>query len=337
MKEKGFLKQSWARFKESAVYKILHFIVNSAAIALLITAILFIYQEWKEEERSDNIIKDLEGISENLLVVQGSLSTRYLGLFPGYIQNVNELLRESSPKDSVIIFEDVLYYGFLSRPAEFVEMNELLLAHADSGGVVTIVHYDEDGRTFHRMICESKISTALNAEMNRELRASFASKRGDTDSRGQMKAFERELCNAYFDRSRNEDLNAFKEDVERYKASLRQKASGDCPEDILQMCSRIDSVKTHWVGGKPLMEIEFYDYENMYRSITKEISAVYRKHGIELLPLNEYLTMSCWMAGNRAVLAFPSKWSSDEIGFFSQDPAFAKYIMTMLSGVRSTL
>ncbi|MCQ2317534.1 MAG: hypothetical protein MJZ90_01255 [Bacteroidales bacterium] len=61
------------------------------------------------------------------------------------------------------------------------------------------------------------------------------------------------------------------------------------------------------------------------------------KRNIKLVPLNEYLTMSCWMVKSttnmRAVLAFPSKYSSDEIGFYSQDDAFARYISTMMGGI----
>ena len=66
----------------------------------------------------------------------------------------------------------------------------------------------------------------------------------------------------------------------------------------------------------------------------------YTKYGFNLVPLDEYLTMSCWMVreenhkGVKTVLAFPSKYSSDEIGFYSQDEAFSKYIGTMLEGVR---
>lgn len=35
------------------------------------------------------------------------------------------------------------------------------------------------------------------------------------------------------------------------------------------------------------------------------------------------------------ILAFPSKYSSDEIGFYSQDELFSEYILTVLKGIRS--
>ena len=53
--------------------------------------------------------------------------------------------------------------------------------------------------------------------------------------------------------------------------------------------------------------------------------------------MNEYLTMSCWLVRDKTVLAFPSKYATEEIGFISQDKAFVDYIHTMLVGVRSQL
>lgn len=327
----GKFRQLWDKFQESAVFKIGRFIANSAAIALLITAILFVYQEYEERERSDRIISNLQGIAQDMMGVQKSLSTRYLGIFPNYIQVVTNLLEESAPKDTVIIFEDVLYYGYLSRPKEFLQMNRRLLSHADSGGPVTIVYYDEDGRTFHRMIREEWISPALYASMEKERNVKL-------NSIGEIRSLDSLLCNKYFNLSRDRDLAAFEARVNRATQSLLTPL---CEEDdepgLLGLCARIDSLRLLHLAGKPLTQIGFFDYEAMDRAIAKEIAAEYRAHGIELLPLDEYLTMCCWLAGDRAVLAFPSKWSSDEIGFFSQDPAFARYITTMLVGARSSV
>jgi hypothetical protein len=48
--------------------------------------------------------------------------------------------------------------------------------------------------------------------------------------------------------------------------------------------------------------------------------------------------MSCWMSivngKESAIFTFPSKDSTDEIGFISQDAAFSKYIQTMLNGMK---
>lgn len=324
------IKDYWSKLKDTTIFKIARVIGNSASIALLITAILFVYQEVGERERTDHII-------ENLLSVQNSISTRYLGLFPGYIHEVNELLQDCPPKDSIIIFEDVLYYGFVSNPEEFVHMNQLLLKHADEGGHVTIVYYNENGRTFHRINRESLISSTLYAAMEKE-RNSRQSVNSKESSLDQIRNEDTTLCRKYFALSRDNDPKSFNEKIKRQtQATLTPHFKEDYMPDVLDLCVQIDSIKSHWLTHKKNAEIDFFDYEEMYRSVTMTISSCYKEHGLDLIPMDEYLTMSCWLAGKRAVLAFPSKWSSDEIGFFSQDPAFAQYIKTMLLGVKSSM
>ena len=66
-----------------------------------------------------------------------------------------------------------------------------------------------------------------------------------------------------------------------------------------------------------------------------------QNENIELIPLNENMMMSCWLSDingdEKAIFAFPSKYSTDEIGFISQDGAFSKYIRTMLNGIKLSI
>ena len=105
------------------------------------------------------------------------------------------------------------------------------------------------------------------------------------------------------------------------------------------MCQQLDDVM-HTYLNKPYNEICYVDFKNMYKDMTKTIVQLYKTQpNIEMLPLNESLMMSCWLTkigdSERAVFAFPSKYSTDEIGFFSQDPAFSDYIHTMLDGIKN--
>ena len=322
---KQTFKRLWKRLQRSYFFKIVNFISNSAAIALLITGVLFVYQEHEERERTEKITSDL-------LSVQQGLSTRYLGIFPEYIGEVNNMFKQCAPKDTIIIFEDVLYYGFTSKPEEFIKAAQLLLSHADAGGSVTIVHYDEDEKTFHRMIREELIPAEYYDDIARE-----RNEQGLGLSIEQLKSLDSTLCNHYFNLSREKNPEKLKTRVRRnLDARLSPLLENmDCHPDLVLLCERIDSIRMTTLANKPLSEIGFFDFEDMDRHVTKAISSVYRDHGIELCPLDEYLTMSCWLAGERAVLAFPSKWASDEIGFYSQDRAFARYISTMLMGVKS--
>lgn len=104
------------------------------------------------------------------------------------------------------------------------------------------------------------------------------------------------------------------------------------------MCKEIQKIKEKYLK-KDINKISFNDFEMMDREISMVIAEAYKIRNINLVPLDEYLTMSCWMikygntSGIKAVLAFPSKYSSDEIGFYSQDEAFSRYISTMLNGL----
>ena len=99
------------------------------------------------------------------------------------------------------------------------------------------------------------------------------------------------------------------------------------------MCIRIDSIKIFYLR-RDEDDITFADYKAMYKAMSEEVTQLYTKYGFELIPLNDYLMMSCWLAGDKIIFAFPSKYNTDEIGFSSQDPAFSKYVRTMLNGVK---
>ena len=63
-------------------------IFQSATFALLLSVAFFAYEMNSGAEESKEIVDDLKAI-------QNSLSTRYLGLFPEYIDNINDLLEQA--------------------------------------------------------------------------------------------------------------------------------------------------------------------------------------------------------------------------------------------------
>ena len=313
--------------RNSKVYKVYQFLVTSASVSFLVGVIVFVFGQVNDARTSAELVGNLQNISTNLLDVQNSVTTRYLGIFPDYLTEVNSLLSQRSKKDTVVIFEDVLYYGILSKPESFIRMNHMLLSHADQGGKVTIAYYDVNGRTFHRMIREQRIDPMFFGNLNSEM---------DSLRRVERRHFsDSALCEKYFSKTRTLDPTAFARNVDKYLAPLHGKVEFDdaIGKELDQVYFKVDSVKAHYLG-KPKDQIRFSDYENMYREMSEFLIDEYKSHGIELIPLDEYLVMSCWLVAGKAVLAFPSKYATDEIGFYSQDPAFSKYIKTMLKGVR---
>ena len=354
-------KKTWRqKIKRTRGYEILSAFIRSAAVALLFAAVCFIYDVYHDSEQDKQLeesiekLENIENSVEQLEKIKQSLSTRYLGIFPEYITEINALFENLIPSDSVIIFEDVLYYGIKSRPNEFYNLNVQLFNHALNGGSLTVAYYDSHNSDikpvmddlFHKMIIESRISPKFHADLS-ESRKEELKRLSQMNQLNIMASrnLDSTLCEKYFAATREDGLGKFKKDVEAYlgKELIDKDTTNFSEAEMItyRMCVEIDSVKQHYLGnGKPTEKILFSDYEQMYRGMSEIIAKHYTKHGFALVPLDEYLTMSCWMVregsrkGVKTVLAFPSKYSSDEIGFYSQDEAFSKYIGTMLEGVR---
>ena len=345
-------KKSWLkRIKGTRGYEILAAFIKSAAVGMLFAVICFVYDIIHDSEQD----KQLEQSIEKLASIEQSLSTRYLGIFPEYVNEIGDLFDNLESSDTVVVFEDVLYYGIKSRPREFRNMNSRLFEHALNGGSITVSYYDfvKDPETpawvdiFHKMIIESRIDPKYHAEMSERRKTRMVELRNNQqDYRSEAHRFDSLLCEEYFSATRNDDVLKFKKDVDTYLGkdliSVEEGQTFSKAESIThQMCLEIDSVKQCYLGnGKAIEDILFSDYEQMYRKMSEVIVKYYSRCGINMVPLNEYLTMSCWMVkkSNRkevkTVFAFPSKYSTDEIGFYSQDEAFSKYIGTMLEGVK---
>lgn len=353
------IKKFWRYLHTTGVYRIINFISKSATIGLLITLVIFVI-EWRrsdlqDEESRENFNATLTELNQ----IQQSLSTRFLGIFPGYITDICSLFLNIEPGDSVTVFEDVLYYGIKSRPHEFQRYNMQLIKHALSGGHVLVAYYDHKldstagkpvwENVFHKMIMESRISADHINEMVLE-RRTMPRKPGTARNWSQRFATDSILCEKYFKKSKAANKEKYRKDINAYLDSSLiagfSHSSGQMPDSaalvVERMCREIDSVK-HACLDKGVEKVTFADYERMYRGMSDVIAHTYERCGIELLPLNDYLTMSCWLVkpshqdyqrSTEAILAFPSKYSSDEIGFYSQDEAFSTYIMTMQKGIK---
>lgn len=353
-------KSKWKRFvgrvSKTKGYELLSTFIKSAAVGMLFAVFCFGYDVYQDSEQD----KQLQASVDKLAKIEQSLSTRYLGIFPEYIPEISGLFKDLQSIDTVVIFEDVLYYGIKSRPKEFCDLNNRLFEHALRNGSITVAYYDVSPSSgykpvwenvFHKMIVESRINTSYILQMNEERHEGLLElRRRENRDSAASRRLDSTLCEKYFAMTRDGNMEKFKKDVDIYlKKDLIPVVDQDKPftkaERITyQMCVEIDSVKQHYIGnGKPYEAITFYDYEQMYRGISNVIINYYKNNGIVMVPLDEYLTMSCWMVqkGSRkevkTVLAFPSKYSTDEIGFYSQDEAFSRYISTMLEGVKQNI
>lgn len=391
-----------SKYKQSRFFKMSKIITTSATFALFLSIAFFVYETWDSKNEQKEVIG-------NLLQIQNSLTTKYLGLFPEYISGINELFEEGLETythnslhkvDTIVIFEDVLYYGIKSRPEGFLKLNELLwhLAHQDCQ--IFIAYYNPLGKAFPQMIRETLIATPLLPHYERDMQAFFQAMRKigfererilatiDNPTQQQRDSISQVLyqehlesllhldiaqqqtwkndrnnksllklifdpikmvdslkCEEYYNESMLLDPKQKVAGIKQYLKPMPLKADaqeGTAEYAINVLAQQLDSVKQLCIGSKDPMSVTFADYKSMYVALTHTLESFYQSCGsnIHLIPLNDYLTMSCWMISqggeSQAIFAFPSKYATEEIGFYSRDMAIANYIKTMLHGVQVT-
>lgn len=373
--------------KNSSKASKLRILMNSASFALFLSLVLFLYQEISTKS-------DFMEVVDNLSEIENSLSTRYIGIFPEYISDIDLLMEEviqeqnnNGIKDSVVIFQDVLYYGMRSDANGFRDLMKDLLTISENGSHVTIAFYDPKSMKFERLIMDELISLRFQEqyrkeretyhEILRECRAKgdiIRTTYSDSEIPSKMQELVAQLFIPYYSKYTTDEYEQRKllkefgrfanvkpyilqscfdstKKVNRVEIEeLMRKTNTPLPQveennkvdaRINLLFNQIESIKQKYLS-KPLDDIKYFDYEKAHREISAAIiTMLSESKNIELLPLKEDLMMCCWMRSykgkGRAIFAFPSKYSTDEIGFISQDKAFVRYINTMLKGVKGSL
>lgn len=340
-------------FKSTKYYKIINRVVQSATLAFALSIIFFAVEIYKETNQEKHNQEHFEETVCKLDTIRQSLSTRFLGTFPNYLTEINRVLEHLEPQDTVVIFEDVLYYGIISRPLEFCRFTQSLVKHArENKGKVIIAYYNNYPGTFeplwnsvfHRMVLESRVSAEYIPKIQQErqyrLREEMTNNQDWIKRAIQVDSL---ITEKYYRSTIDSDKLTAKKELDLYLTRMSDSQYEQFDYMLSRLCQQLDSIKQYHLGnGKRLEDIHFIDYKKMYSDMTDCIAKCYGDNGVELLPMNEYFTMSCWLVKpsrltktTEAILAFPSKYASDEIGFYSQDISFSNYITKMLQGARN--
>ena len=341
--------------KTTTTKKIMQFIGNSAPFALLLSLVFFVVEFTKNDIEFDRTMQSFaktdisftETLSK-LKEIEQSLSTRNIGIFPNYLKEINQLLEESlvpqNKIDTIIILEDLLFYGAFYNGTEFKEMIQLLNKLAADGKKITIAYYNnvidwEAGKMFREVVQESWIRPEDLIKLNEERRERMSllsneSKRGRKEAMRNLitaDSIASEICFAIFrdDKQRVNNQNTFSE----RRDEILQFSLYDASKDRLIVFKKMDDIKNKCLG-KEIKKITFSDIYNMYAQFTDELKTFFEDHGIEVIPLQEYLTMFSWSNGKSALFVFPGRFGSEEIGFISHDDDILDYINTMLIGVK---
>lgn len=383
--------------QESIFWKYSKLITGSATFALILSIVFFVWETIDSK-------RDNEKIVENLMEVQSSLSTRYLGIFPQYIRTTNEMLREALEKkedfssDTIVVFEDVLYYGIVSDSEGFMEVNDKLLQLADNGAKVFVVYYKTQTPLFvnnmreqlfspncykqfvdtqkvlkdrvnkyqdemrkiawirhqakqvydHRTLMDSManvyFSDIIDKETFENQRRVIARQSNDKMPKMSYDVLAEMILNErFFSATRDENHKDFETEINKYRKPIVKKDTEKLYKRpswqvTIEMCRKMDELRASLME-QPYDSISFEHFVKLNNGYTKIIEAEYAYHrNISLIPIEDNLTMSCWLVGNKSegyniIIAFPNRYSSTEIGFASRDDNIAQYIHTMLQGI----
>ena len=282
--------------------------------------------------------KNSEKLVENLVEIEQSLSTRHIGIFPDYLDEINELLSETSLTDTarIVVFEDVLFYGAFYDGEAFKDVVENLVKLSHSRKII-IAYYESSsdmrrGRMFREVVQESWMrQTDLPRLRQCRLEIADSLRKKEVDRQSVYRMSDSLACERFFATYKSKDRTEFEKRVAKILTPLYNEAENDFP-----VFKEIDDIKQKHLN-KPLNKISFYDIFVMYQDITDSIAAFYKANKIQLIPLGNYLSMSCWSNGEKVLFAFPGRFAADEIGFISRDAAILQYINTMLDGVINSL
>jgi hypothetical protein len=283
-----------------------------------------------QTKRSEKLVNNLVGIEQ-------SLSTRYIGIFPDYLDKINELLSETPQNETekIVIFEDVLFYGAFYNGTAFKEMVNNLTKLSIQGKTITIAYYGSDdnlraGRMFREVVQESWMRQTDLSNLVQYRRELIDSLQKENISRRSLFLIADSIASErYFAVYRDGARVEFEKRVEKILVPLYNAENND-----YKVLKQIDEIKQKCLN-KPANAVTFYDIYVMYQQITDKLAEFYRTNKMQLIPLRNYLTMSCWSNGKKVLFAFPGRFAADEIGFISQDIAILRYIDTMLDGVKS--
>jgi len=310
----------------SNLYKLM---VVLSPFGLLLSIVFFIVQG-NESAR----------LVENLKQIEQSLSTRHIGIFPDYLDEINLLLAETpctKENDSkIVIFQDVLFYGMFYNGAAFKEMIKQIAELSSKGKRIVIAYYDNSnnmrkGQMFREVVQESwmhqsdlgKLSIE-RSELMRKLREQNTGER-----KNNFHVADSIVSEKYFVLYRDDKSNEFGNRVKKILTPMYDMSRND-----YTLFKKLDEIKNRYLN-KSEKEIHFCDMYDMYQDVTNELKIFFEQHNVKLIPLDNYLTMTCWSNGEKVLFAFPGRYGSDEIGFLSQDVSIMKYIDVMLEGIEN--
>ncbi len=292
-------------------------IINSAGTTIIITVGLSLasiivaagfslYQTFQLKNQTDQ----LKNQTNHLQEITQSLPTRCLGKFPDFMNEINQLLEETikdntTNKDTIVIFQDVLTYGLYSNPAEFERLISNILELRNKGYYIKIFIYNKKRKIQNRLIqfCNDKNLDYENL----------------TDEQ-----IEKALLDTV---AQNEKFSTFA----KYPFGESSKNN-----QFLEIRYRRDSLLTQFQkNSKTITKKQlFILLDEMSNVIYQILLPESYNHSAKLKNLiiincDIKFNIHCWSNGKATIFSLPRYSKADELGFSTRDPEFFRYIEYM--------
>jgi hypothetical protein len=232
-----------------------------------------------------------------------SISTRYIGEFPGTLKNINALLHQA--KSDVIIFQDVSTFGAYSNPSEFHEYLSTIRSLADHNVNITLVVYHPKLRE------RTREKQFIGSEKIREYE--------------KLKKTNKKY--AYFKRD-----SIFME-------NMKEKGNLKVHHTFLNYSFGQENINKHpFIILDKIKEIEKKDsltYTQHYAVLDSMNHCIenniLKNDKITIEYVRSRHIMNCWLIDNhKAIFGYPSGYNNaNEIAFITQDGNIIEYILKM--------
>ena len=330
-------EEDYIMIKRNIVFKTVT-IIFSFTVTLVVAIAILRYELDLNE-------KDFELTIGKLQEVQMSLSTRYIGLFPNYLEEINNMLNESlDPKNNIsrfVIFNDLLFYGAFYEKSEFKKMITLLteFSKKKAENEVIISYYKvskdwRESRMFREVIQSSWIRQEDYGQMIRErrhiadsLQKIFLQDLGRKQTRIAISIADSIVSEKYFTIYKKLEKDDF---LKRRKKIMEPFYDSLLKDEII--FKQIDEV-TKTCLNKPENLISYHDIFEMYYQVSEIIKKYYNEKHIRTIELDSHLSMYCWSNCKKALFALPGRFAAEEIGFISHDSNILDYIAALLDGI----
>ena len=239
--------------------------------------------------------------------ITDSISTRYIGEFPDFIEQINDLLSEA--KEEIIIMTDVLGYGMYSNPEGFHKYLSIIEKKASEECSIKFVVYNKS--LLNRTRQMQHIGNA-NIERYHQLR------------KDQMHKDANNLRDSIFTENLKDKGSILKK-FQKYEFANSHKTKDK------RNFEEFDIIKSKFETNK-IDSISYNEFTCLLLELNNSIENRFipNQHSVFIDTTATLHTMNCWLVDRtQAIFGFVGNINASEIAFYTQDRQIINYILLL--------